>query len=128
MSTDLAMLIAACVLALVQIGIYGIFAMRQLGVVYAAGPRDEERPITGVAGRLKRAYQNHLETLPLFAAGVIVAHLAGEANATTALASQIYVAARVAYVPLYAFGIPLRSLAWGVATAAIAVIFVVALD
>ena len=46
-------------------------------------------------------------------AAVLIAHVAGRANAVTALGAQIYFWGRVAYVPLYAFGVPpIRSLVW----------------
>ena len=129
MSTDLIMLVAACFLALIQIGLYGMFAIRQLGPTYAAGPRDAQREVTGIAGRLKRAYVNMLETLPVFAIGVLVVHVTGKADATTAMASQVYLAARIAYVPAYGFGLKWgRSVIWGVALIAILVILFEALN
>ena len=118
MSTDLTMLVAACFLAFIQIGLYSFFAIRQWGAVYAAGPRDAGLELTGVLARLKRAYVNMLETLPIFAIGVLVAHVTGKADDTTAMASQVYLAARIAYVPAYVSGVPLlRSAVWLVANA-----------
>jgi uncharacterized MAPEG superfamily protein len=62
---------------------------------------------------LKRAQDNLFETLPLFLGAVLIAHVAGKENETTALGAQIYFWARVAYVPLYAWGVRhLRSLVW----------------
>ncbi|MFN0264979.1 MAPEG family protein [Tepidamorphus sp. 3E244] len=128
MSTDLTMLVAAAFVALFQIWIYGIFAVREVGGKYAAGPRDGGYTVTGIAGRLQRSYVNILETLPLFAIGVLVAHVAGKADATTAIASQVYLAARIAYIPAYAFGSSwMRPVIWGIATAAIVVILFKAL-
>ena len=124
MTTDLTMLALAGLLALVHIVAYSVSALRDLGVPYAAGARDEERKPGDVAGRLRRALTNFMETFPLFAAAVLFAHVSGTANGTTALAATIYVAARVLYLPLYGFGIAYwRSALWGVATAAILVIF-----
>ena len=128
MTTDLTMLVFACLLALVQMLLYAVPGVRQLGMGYALGPRDDGFKITGIAGRLQRAYLNHLETLPLFAIVVLVAHVAGKADATTAFASQLYLGARIAYVPAYASGIPwLRSIVWGVALAGILIILFKAL-
>ncbi|MCB1483113.1 MAG: MAPEG family protein [Rhodobiaceae bacterium] len=129
MSTDLTMLVAACFLAFIQIGLYSFFAIRQWGAVYAAGPRDAGLELTGVPARLKRAYVNMLETLPIFAIGVLVAHVTGKADDTTAMASQVYLAARIAYVPAYGFGFKWgRSVIWGVALIAILVILFEALN
>lgn len=128
MTTELTMLLYAVLLAVVQLFLYAIPGITQTGTDYAAGPRDKEQPITGVAGRLKRAYFNHIETLPLFAIAVFAAHITGASNGVTALAAQAYLAARIAYVPAYAFGLPwIRSLIWFVALAAIVVIVFVAL-
>ncbi len=118
------MLVLSVLLAFVQLTLYAIRANLDHGPRYAMSPRDRapERPATPMTGRLRRAYENHLETLPLFAIAVLVAHVSGEASALTALASQVYLAARVAYIPCYAFGWRLRSLVWGVAALAILVI------
>jgi uncharacterized MAPEG superfamily protein len=54
---------------------------------------------------------------PLFAAVVPAAYVSDIHNALTVWGAQLYFWARVAYVPLYAAGIPLiRSLVWNVAT------------
>ncbi len=128
MTIELTVLGLAALLALVQIMMYALVALPQLGIPYAASPRDGARVLGTIGARLQRAYQNHLETLPVFAAAVLVVHLSGQTNATTVLASQIYLAARIAYVPAYAFGIPyLRSAIWGIASAMIVVILFVAL-
>ncbi len=121
MTTDLTMLVAACLLAVVQLFLYARLGNRDAGVAYSAGPRDEPVPtLSRLTGRAHRAYLNLLETLPLFAIAVLVAHVAGKADAATALASQVYLVARIAYVPAYLSGVPwLRSIIWGVALFAI---------
>ena len=71
-----------------------------------ASSRHEPRPpLTPIAGRLERALANFLETFSLFAAAVLVAHAAGRHDWMTQWGSVLYPAARVAYVPLYAFGV-----------------------
>ena len=73
-------------------------------------------PLQGVAGRLDRALRNFLETFPLFAAVVLAANALGRHNALTEWGARLYFWGRVAYLPLYAAGIPLvRSLVWDVA-------------
>jgi uncharacterized MAPEG superfamily protein len=58
-----------------------------------------------------------LETFPLFAAVVLAARATGTHDALTGLGAQLSFWARVAYVPLYAAGVPVvRSLVWNVAT------------
>ena len=63
-----------------------------------------------------RAQANLFETLPIFAAAVIMAHIAGKDGPLTFLGTHLYFFARVIYVPLYAFGVPyIRTLVWLVA-------------
>ena len=122
------MLALAVVLGLVQIVAASHAASLQRGYRWTAGPRDEPTPpLRGVAGRLDRALRNFLETFPLFAAVVLAAHVSETHNALTEWGSRLYLWGRVAYVPLYAAGVPLvRSLVWNVATVGI-MLFVVAL-
>ena len=126
MTLELKMLAFSIVLGLVQIVLSSHAASRQRGYGWAASARDEAQPpLTGVAGRLDRALRNFLETFPLFAAAVLIAHVLGRHNWMTAWGAILYFAARVAYVPLYAFGVKLiRSLAWNAATAGLVLILI----
>jgi uncharacterized MAPEG superfamily protein len=82
-------------------------------------------PLQGVGGRLQRALHNFVETFPFFAAAVLIAHVAGRHSALTLWGVQLYFWGRVAYLPLYAFGIPkVRSMAWGIATLGIILILI----
>ncbi len=122
------MLTLGVVLGLVQIIAASHAASLQRGYRWTSGPRDEPTPpLRGLAGRLDRALRNFLETFPLFAAVVLVAHVSETHDALTEWGSRLYLWGRVAYVPLYAAGVPLvRSLVWNVATVGI-VLFLVAL-
>jgi uncharacterized MAPEG superfamily protein len=114
MSVEMQMLLWACALGLVQIGIAATAGTMQRGLKWNAGARDEAMPpLTGVAGRLDRAQKNFLETFPFFAVAVIVAVMTNKTSAHTAQGAQLYFWARVAYVPLYALGISyVRTLVW----------------
>ncbi|MEL6278889.1 MAG: MAPEG family protein [Pseudomonadota bacterium] len=113
MAIELEMLGYAILLGFVQVMLYSVPGIAQLGMGYALSPRDEGKQIGGMAGRLQRAFYNYLETLPMFIGAVYVARSNGALTEMTALGSQIYLWARVAYVPAYAFGIPvLRTLIW----------------
>lgn len=116
MTLDLQILAWTLVLALVQIMLAAAVRTQQYGVTWNAGPRDKEMPPPRpLAGRLARAQANLFETLPLLVAAVLIAHVGGVDPARTALGAEIYLGARIVYLPLYAFGVPyLRSLAWGV--------------
>ena len=116
MTPEFIMLAFTLILALVQIGAAGAARTVELGGKWNAGPRDEAVPPPGkLAGRLIRAQANLFETLPIFAAAVIMAHIAGKDGAPTALGAHLYFFGRLIYLPLYAFGVAyVRTLVWGV--------------
>src|SRR5215204_3793577 len=78
------MLTLSVVLGIVQILAASHAASLQRGYRWTASPRDEKmEPLRGVAGRLDRALRNFLETFPLYAAVIVVAHLTDTHNALT---------------------------------------------
>ena len=113
------------VLGLVQIVLSSHAASLQRGYRMTATAREALPPLTGVAGRLERALRNFGETFPLFLAAVWLAVTLGHCEGTTVVGCRMYFWARIAYLALYAFGVPLiRSLVWNVATLGIVVILV----
>lgn len=124
MSMELTVLAWTLVLAFVQILLFDVARTGQYGLKWNMGARDGEMPpLSPVAERLKRAQDNLFETLPIFIAAVLIVHVAGRESAQTALGAQIYLAGRVAYVPLYAFGVPvLRSLVWIISIAGLGMV------
>ena len=126
--TELVVLTWGCVLAFVHILAAVQAKTRQYGTKWNIGARDEELPpISPLGGRLARAQANFFETFPVFIAAVILAMTAGP-NDTTALGAWLWLGGRVAYLPLYAFGVPLvRSLAWIVSLVGIVMVMMPAL-
>jgi uncharacterized MAPEG superfamily protein len=124
MTPELTILGWTLVLAFVQVLLPALARNRETGVAYNAGPRDAAGPPVGVVtGRLKRAQANLFETLPLFAVGLMIVHVTGRGSALTLWGSGIYLAARIIYLPLYAFGVPVvRSLAWTISVIGLALI------
>ena len=114
MTTELTLLGWTLVLALVHIFAFATVRTKEYGSRWNAGARDETKPpLSPLAGRLERAQANLFETLPLFAAAVLIAHVAGRENGATALGAKLYFWGRVVYLPLYAMGVPyFRSLVW----------------
>lgn len=114
MTTELTILGWTLVLALLQIMLPSFFRTRETGPAYNLSARDGAGPPVGkVTGRLQRAQANLFETLPLFAIAVVIAHVAGREGALTLWGASLYLAARLVYLPLYAFGVPvLRTLVW----------------
>ena len=121
MSIELRMLSWAVLLGIAQLLVAAAASTSQRGMKWNASARDGPAPpLTGIAARLQRAWANYLETFPFFAALVLAVVLGQRQSADTALAAQLYLGARLLYVPLYAAGVPyLRSHVWGVSLAAL---------
>jgi len=126
MTTELAYLAWTLVLALVQILLPAMLRTSDTGVNYNVSARDTEGPPVGkVTRRLQRAQGNLFETLPVIAAGIVIAHIAGRNGALTWWGATLYFWARVVYLPVYAFGVPyIRTLVWLVSLIGIILILV----
>ena len=116
MTGEYQMLLWSVILGLVQVAIAATGAILVRGMPWGFSPRDEVMPpLPKVPGRLDRALYNFLETFPFFAALVLLGGAMGVHTALTALGAMIYFWARVAYLPVYASGIPvLRTGIWTV--------------
>lgn len=116
MTPELTALALAGLLQAIQFVLMAIPANLEAGPKVTMGPRDEsglEAKLSPRTGRLRRALANHFEALILFTLAVVVVTLAERSNALTAACAWIYLAARVLYVPAYAFGwVPWRSIIW----------------
>ena len=113
MAFELQMVAAAVIIGIIHLLWAAAAAQPQRGWKWNTGPRDEPIVLTGVAGRLERAFANFRETFPFFAALVVIDYLGGRLGTLTSIGALIYVVARAVYVPLYALGAPyLRSLVW----------------
>ena len=101
-------LIVAITLVLQLVGVTG-----QLGMGYILSSRDETRTAAGMAARLDRALANSVTAMALFAPPVLVIGLRDQYSGASLLAAQVFLAARVLYLPAYMFRITgLRTLAW----------------
>ena len=128
MPVELKVLGYAALLQFVQFIVMAIPVNVQLGVAYTGGNRDEQKRATGVAGRLKRALDNHFEGLTLFTIAVLVVTLGDASSQLTEYCAWAYLWARVLYVPAYASGVFLvRSLIWSVGFIATGVMLIAAL-
>jgi uncharacterized MAPEG superfamily protein len=117
MTPELTALALAGLLQAAQFTVFAIPANKELGVGYTSSPRDRppSRPMSTVTGRLQRALNNHFEGLILFTLAVVVVTLGDQSTAVTQYAAWTYLAARVLYIPAYAFGWrPWRSAIWSV--------------
>lgn len=76
-----------------------------------------------MAGRLQRAEANFLETLPVAIIALLGVVIANRTSSTTALGGWIWLGARMAYLPLYAAGIPvIRTIAFIVSIAGLVLV------
>ncbi|GHG88777.1 MAPEG family protein [Pseudodonghicola xiamenensis] len=128
MTPELTALTLAALLQVVQIGLFSASAQKQVGGAYAASPRDEAKQLTGTAGRLQRALDNHFEGLALFTIAAVVITLSGQSSPLTAACAWVYLGARILYIPAYARGwAPGRSIIWAAGFLATIVMLLAAL-
>lgn len=128
MTPELTVLTLAALLQVLQFCAYSITSIMQVGIYKAAGPRDKPVQLTGTAGRLQRAMNNHFEGLILFTIAVVVVTYSDQSNGVTMLCAGTYLAARILYVPAYVFGLaPWRSLIWFVGLIATVIMLLSAL-
>ena len=107
-------LIVASALVLQTSGVMG-----QLGIGYILSSRDENRRASGMAARMERATNNSVVALSMVAPAVLIIAIKGNLDATSLASAQIFLIARVVYLPAYAFGIVgLRTLTWVIGFAA----------
>jgi uncharacterized MAPEG superfamily protein len=102
--------------------------VQQLSLGYLISSRDEDRSMTGMTARVKRALDNSVVALALFAPAILMLELLDRTNATSLLAAQVFLLARIIYLPVYALGVPaIRTLAWLAGFAATAILYFLAL-
>lgn len=111
---ELKLLGAVLILAIVNLFWAAQARTAQYGTSWNMGARDADMPpLAPLPARLLRAQANLAETLPLFAAAVLAAGVAGRFGTWTLVGSWLYAIGRLVYLPLYAAGVPVvRTLVW----------------
>ena len=130
MTPELTALTLAALLQVAQFASFAIPANVELTPAYTASPRDTPppRPLSPRTARLQRALANHFEGLILFTIAVVVITLSHRSTPLTATCGWAYLAARIAYLPAYYFGLtPWRSAIWLIGFFATIVMLVAAL-
>ncbi len=113
MTPELQYLVYGVILLIVHVLVQATFSDLSKGLGWAVGPQDESREQTVVAARIERSLRNYLETFPAFIALALTLAVTEQGNGTSAFGAAIWFWARVAYIPVYASGVPLvRSAAW----------------
>ncbi len=78
-------------------------------------PRVQQTRLTGFGARALAAHQNMIEAFPIFAAGLLLALVAGVQGQWVGILAIVFVVARIVYSICYWADIHmLRSLSWGV--------------
>jgi uncharacterized MAPEG superfamily protein len=115
MPVELKLLGWSVVVLLLHVVLQATSSSSELGLPYAMSPRDEGRqPRSVYAGRTRRALANLLETYPAFVGLALALVISGKAGGVGAIGAEIYLAARVLYLIVYAAGISVvRTLLWG---------------
>ncbi len=117
MSPELTALALAGLLQAAQFILFAVPANLELGPGYTSSARDRppSKAMSPLTGRLQRAMNNHFEGLILFTLAVVVVTLGQQSSPITQYAAWAYLAARIVYIPAYAFGWrPWRSAIWAV--------------
>ncbi|MBB3064965.1 MAPEG family protein [Limibacillus halophilus] len=124
MTTDLIMLaLVAGLTALLWLP-YILAHIVNVGLLPALTYTADGTPLPDWAARAKKAHYNAIENLAPFATLVLIAHVSGTADETTAAASVVYFLARLAHYPAYVSNIPFtRTISFAVGCVALLVIF-----
>ncbi|TMM51589.1 MAPEG family protein [Sulfitobacter sabulilitoris] len=115
-------------LVLLTILLQATGAMQQLGMGYLMSSRDEHRTVKGMTARLGRALDNSVVAMALFAPAVLLLVATDKTGNGSLLATQVFLLARVVYLPAYIFGIVgVRTLAWLFGFATTIILYLMAL-
>ena len=130
MSSELSILALFGLLIIITVLLNVLTAMKQVGLMTLGGARDDMASLTGMAGRVARTLENSVVAMALFAPAVLILSAKDAFTAGTLLAAQIFIIARVLFVPIYALAIPvpfLRTIVWMTGFLATAYLYLMAL-
>ena len=123
MSTDLWCLVANALWGVVLVQAEVIGKTKAAGKEWNIGNRDTEPEWPAWVKRSAKALANHKENFPVFLTAVLVVHLSGAADRTSAIACIVYVIARAVHGLLYIGGVTkVRSVAFLVGAASFLVL------
>lgn len=126
--TETTILAAYGLLVMITILLQVLGATRQLSLGYLMSSRDETRSTTGMTARVARALENSITAMALFAPAVLILAALDRSSAASLLSAQVFLAARIVYLPAYAFGLTgVRTVAWLIGFAATAALYLLAL-
>ena len=125
LSVDLRMLVYSALVCLLLWIPYVMAALQVRGLGGVAGyPTGNYQDLPDWAQRSHRAHQNLVENLIPFAALILVAHLAGAANETTAFGARLFFWARILHALFHIAAVPwLRTVAFAASWAGSLIVF-----
>lgn len=107
MDTELTVFLVVILLAIVHLVATVLVNVPQYGLAKLFGPRDQLDPVLNrYAQRLERANNNFKETAPLALALPIMVQVTGQQGDLSAAGAWTYLGARLVYIPIYIFGVP----------------------
>jgi uncharacterized MAPEG superfamily protein len=113
LTSELSILLTYGLVVALLLGLKLTGMMAQLDMGYLLSSRDQTRTLEGMLGRTNRALDNSVTALALFAVPILVMGLRDAYTGQSLLAAQVFLAARVVYIPAYIFGINgLRTAVW----------------
>lgn len=102
--------------------------MTSLDMGYLLSSRDEQRTLEGMLGRADRALNNSATALALIAPPILAIAIRDQSSGASVTAAQIFLLARIVYVPAYVFGVRgLRTGVWTVGFLATVVLYFLAI-
>jgi len=112
MTTELFYLWMSGLVLIVATLIQQLTSLFNVGLMPVLGSREDVK-FTGMTGRLERAVLNSVIAMALITPAIVILHLLAITNASTVLAVQIFLTARIVYIISYGIGIMgLRSAGW----------------
>lgn len=125
MSIELTLLLWSLAVYALYLGAQSLIYRWRFGLMYAQTARDElPKPEGDLLGRAERALKNFNETYVPFVVLLLIAHLTHQNDPLVFWGAMIWFATRIAYLPLYLFGIfMVRSLVWFVSAIGLFLMF-----
>ena len=112
MTTELFYLWMSGLVLIITTLIQQLTSLFNVGLMPVLGSRENVK-FTGMTGRLERAILNSIIAMTLITPAIVILHLMEITNASTVLAVQIFLTARIVYIISYGIGIMgLRSAGW----------------
>ena len=105
MTTELTVLATYGLVIIALLMVQVALVIQRMGIMFVASPRDDAPKVDGIAGRAVRTVDNSIAAMALFAPAVLALHVQNAGTQGTATAAIVFLAARLAFVPVYLSGV-----------------------